>query len=96
MPGAIDGDRQTGTLDRPLGCGIDAKVRIASIAPFLAALETLSWPLFPEPHEAAYRVGGGQVRLRRFRVQDPDRDLLRLAEFREPERLSPGGPASSP
>jgi catechol 2,3-dioxygenase-like lactoylglutathione lyase family enzyme len=96
MLGTINGNWQTGTLDNPLGRGINVQIRVAAIAPLVTALEALSWPLFREPHEAAYRVGDGQVRLRQFLVQDPDGYLLRFAEFLEVEGLSPGGPASSP
>lgn len=77
----INGNWDVGSLTRPFGRGINFQVKTRSLAPILAALAELGWPLFREPYEAWYRTGadheGGS---REFLVQDPDGYLLRFAE----------------
>lgn len=69
-------------LERPFGRGINLQFQAKSLAPILAALAEIGWPLFREPYEAWYRMGadreGGS---REFLVQDPDGYLLRFAEM---------------
>ena len=77
----INGNWDVGSLSRPFGRGINLQLKTRSLAPILAALAELGWPLFREPYEAWYRTGadceGGS---REFLVQDPDGYLLRFAE----------------
>lgn len=75
-----NGSWETGDMRRPLGQGINLQIRVASVAPILAALDTAGWPLFEAPQEAWYRVGDHEGGQREFLVQDPDGYLVRLAE----------------
>lgn len=90
---AINGNWQTGPLDLPLGRGINLQIAVASVDPILEALTSLPWPLFRTPHDTRYRVGGREVHLRQFLVQDPDGYLLRFAESPGENALTPGGRA---
>lgn len=77
----INGHWEVAPLERPFGRGINFQFKVMSLAPILAALAEIGWPLFREPYEAWYRTGedreGGS---REFLVQDPDGYLLRFAE----------------
>jgi catechol 2,3-dioxygenase-like lactoylglutathione lyase family enzyme len=75
-----DRDWVTGTLEPPLGRGINLEIAVESLAPILAGLAAAGWPLFLAPEEKTYRVGGGAVTVRQFLVQDPDGYLLRFSE----------------
>lgn len=75
-----NGNWETGTLERPLGRGINFQMFVDSVAPLLDALMREKWPLFRECHDAWYRVAGEVRGNRQFLVQDPDGYLLRFAE----------------
>lgn len=75
-----NGNWETGTLERPLGRGINFQFFVDSVAPLLDALTQAKWPLFRECHDAWYRVAGEERGNRQFLVQDPDGYLLRFAE----------------
>lgn len=75
-----NGNWDTGPLERPFGRGINLQIRVASIAPILAALDAAGWPLFRPVQERWYRVGGSQAGSRELLVQDPDGYLLRFQE----------------
>ncbi|AWI91854.1 VOC family protein [Methylobacterium sp. DM1] len=77
---AINGRWQTGALAHPFGRGINLQIEVTALAPILAGLERVGWPLFEPPHEAWYRAGRCEVGLRQCLVQDPDGYLLRFAE----------------
>jgi len=75
-----DRDWVTGPLEPPLGRGINLEIAVEDIAPILAALAAVGWPLFLDTEEKAYRVGEGSMTVRQFLVQDPDGYLLRFSE----------------
>jgi catechol 2,3-dioxygenase-like lactoylglutathione lyase family enzyme len=75
-----NGHWETGPLERPLGRGINVQIKVAALAPILAALEARGWPLFEPAHEVWYRVGAEAVGCRQLLVQDPDGYLLRFME----------------
>ena len=56
------------------------QIRVASIAPILAALDTAGWLLFRPVQERWYRVGGSLAGSRELLVQDSDGYLLRFQE----------------
>ena len=75
-----NGNWETGSLERPFGRGINLQVRVASVAPVLAALEAAGWPLFRPVQERWYRIGDLLGGSRELLVQDPDGYLLRFQE----------------
>ncbi|TCR70376.1 VOC family protein [Bosea sp. BK604] len=48
----INGHWEVGPLERPFGRGINFQFKVTSLAPILAALAEIGWPLFREPYEA--------------------------------------------
>lgn len=75
-----NGRWMTGTLERPLGRGVNFQIMVDHLDPILAALRAAFWPLFEEPMEAWYRIGEAECGQRECLVQDPDGYLVRLAE----------------
>lgn len=75
-----DRDWVTGPLEPPLGRGVNLEIAVEDIAPILASLAALGWPLFLEPEEKTYRIGAGSITVQQFLVQDPDGYLLRFSE----------------
>ena len=75
-----NGNWETAPPEAPLGRGINFQITVDDIAPMVAALKAIGWPLFEEPHEAWYRYGGTEGGHRQFLVQDPSGYLLRFAE----------------
>ena len=70
-----------GSLDRPLGRGINFQIEVDAIQPIHDRLRLASIVLFREPNEVWYRqdeVEHGQIEML---VQDPDGYLLRLTEL---------------
>jgi catechol 2,3-dioxygenase-like lactoylglutathione lyase family enzyme len=76
----MNGNWQTGPLERPLGRGISFQIAVSSIAPILSSLSNIGWPLFRDVHDAWYRIGSVEGGNRQFLVQDPDGYLLRFAQ----------------
>ncbi len=67
-------------LERPFGRGMNLEIAVAAVAPILAALSAVGWPLFLPVEEKGYRVGDHVIRVRQFIVQDPDGYLVRFSE----------------
>ena len=80
MLSQVNGNWDTAPLDPPLGRGINFQISVDRIAPMVAALAAVGWPLFRAPLDAWYRVGTVEVGNRQFLVQDPDGYLLRFSE----------------
>jgi len=74
----MNGNWQTGPLERPLGRGINFQIEASSLEPILGALSAIGWPLFRDVHDAWYRTGNTEGGNRQFLVQDPDGYLLRF------------------
>ena len=75
-----NGRWETGSLETPLGRGINLQMSVPEVGPILAALATAGWPLYEGVTDAWYRVGAVESGEREFLVQDPDGYLLRFAE----------------
>ncbi|NEU11771.1 VOC family protein [Methylobacterium sp. BTF04] len=80
MLNRVNGNWKTGSLERPLGRGINLQFHVGTVAPILARLKCWPWPLFRPLHDAWYRVGIERIGFRQFLVQDPDGYLLRFSE----------------
>lgn len=68
----------TGSLDRPLGRGINLQISVPAIEPVCSSLREGGWPLFMEPETKWYRTDDGAVGVEQFLVTDPDGYLLRF------------------
>jgi catechol 2,3-dioxygenase-like lactoylglutathione lyase family enzyme len=78
----INGNWETGPLDRPFGRGVNFQISARSLDPILEALHAAGWPLYREPGEAWYRIGDepSESGSREFLVQDPDGYLVRFSQ----------------
>jgi catechol 2,3-dioxygenase-like lactoylglutathione lyase family enzyme len=77
----INGNWQTGRLERPFGRGINFQIATDDLESILEALRKMDWPLFEEPSESWYRIGEiEETGSQEFLVQDPDGYLLRFAQ----------------
>ena len=70
----------TGTLEAPLGRGINLEIQVASLDAAWERLTQAQWPIFVEPEEKWYRAGDVEIGVRQFLIQDPDGYLVRLQE----------------
>ena len=70
----------TGTLEAPLGRGINLEIQVASLDAPWERLTQAQWPIFVEPEEKWYRAGDVEIGVRQFLIQDPDGYLVRLQE----------------
>jgi len=75
-----NGTWETGTLEYPLGRGINFQIKVDTVEPLLQALEENKYPLYQKLEENWYRKGNAEVGHKEFLVQDPDGYLLRFAE----------------
>ncbi|MGY4856551.1 VOC family protein [Cryobacterium sp. AP23] len=73
-----------GSLERPLGRGINLQVMLPDIAPLLARLAAADWPLFMAAETKWYVTGATRAGVAQFLVQDPDGYLVRFSS-----RLAP-------
>ena len=71
---------QTGTLERPLGRGLNLQIAVDDLDALLATLTTAGVPLFLPLEARSYDIAGMPVVQRQFAVQDPDGYLLRFCE----------------
>lgn len=70
----------TGSLERPLGRGINFEVQVENLDTVLQRIMSAGWPIFVEPEEKWYRAGDIEIGARQFLVQDPDGYLVRLQQ----------------
>ncbi len=70
----------TGTLEAPLGRGINLEIQVARLDAAWERLTQAQWPIFVEPEEKWYRAGDVEIGVRQFLIQDPDGYLVRLQE----------------
>jgi hypothetical protein len=70
-----------GTLQPPLGRGVNFQVSVPAIEPILTALDRAGWPLFMEPEQKWYRTGKVETGVHQFLVQDPDGYLIRFSAY---------------
>ncbi|PWC06082.1 bleomycin resistance protein [Mycetocola zhujimingii] len=71
-------DWVTGSLERPLGRGVNFEIAVPSIDSIVEHCAVAGWPLFLEPETRWYRTSDGEIGVRQFLVQDPDGYLLRF------------------
>ena len=71
---------ETGSLEPPLGRGINFEVQVENLDTILRRIKNAGWPIFVEPEEKWYRAGEIEIGVRQFLVQDPDGFLLRLQQ----------------
>jgi catechol 2,3-dioxygenase-like lactoylglutathione lyase family enzyme len=77
----INGNWDTGTLERPFGRGINFQIGVTDLQPAISALEAAAWPLFRPLAEIWYRIGTAEESgARELLVQDPDGYLVRLSQ----------------
>lgn len=69
----------TGSLDRPLGRGINFQITVPDTATIAATLERAGITLFMQPETKWYRIDDEEAGVRQFCVTDPDGHLLRFA-----------------
>ena len=70
----------TGTLEAPLGRGINFEIQVAPLDAAWERLTQAQWPIFVEPEEKWYRAGDVEIGVRQFLIQDPDGYLVRLQQ----------------
>ena len=68
-----------GTLERPLGRGVNFQVTVPEITPLVERLSSAGWPLFMAPENKWYQTGDTEAGVSQFLVQDPDGYLVRFA-----------------
>ena len=68
----------TGSMQRPLGRGMNLQIAVPDVAPLLDALRRAGIRLFLEPEERWYRIGEEEAGQRQFLVMDPDGYLVRF------------------
>jgi len=73
-------DAGEGLWRAPLGRGMNLQIRVAPIAPLLAALAGAGRSIYLPVEERWYRTGAGEVGNRQFIIADPDGYLLRFHE----------------
>jgi catechol 2,3-dioxygenase-like lactoylglutathione lyase family enzyme len=78
----LNGNWETGALERPFGRGVNLQIATRSLTPIVSSLAQANWPLYREPFEAWYRIGDEprENGSREFLVQDPDGYLVRFSE----------------
>lgn len=69
----------TGTLDKPLGRGVNLQVSVPTIMPLIERLSSCGWPLFMAPENKWYHTGDTVAGVSQFLVQDPDGYLIRFS-----------------
>lgn len=70
----------TGTLEAPLGRGINLEIQVVPLDAAWERLTQAQWPIFVEPEEKWYRAGDVEIGVRQFLIQDPDGYLVRLQQ----------------
>jgi catechol 2,3-dioxygenase-like lactoylglutathione lyase family enzyme len=68
-----------GTLERPLGRGVNFQVAVPAISPLVERLSSCGWPLFMAPEDKWYQTGDTRAGVSQFLVQDPDGYLVRFS-----------------
>ncbi|MGO1297167.1 MAG: bleomycin resistance protein [Vibrio sp.] len=71
----------TGTLQYPLGRGINFQIELTDVSPLLERLSAANIALFKPPQDNWYDEGAVMSGQREFLVQDPDGYLLRFTQY---------------
>ena len=70
---------KTVEIEYPFG-GVNLQIDVERIKPIYDSLIINNYPIFVEPSESWYRVGGQHIGSREFLVKDRDGYLLRFSE----------------
>jgi len=70
----------TGTLEAPLGRGINFQIALLDIQPLYDRLRKANYPMFQDIQDQWYQTGQRRVGQREFLIQDPDGYLLRFCQ----------------
>lgn len=93
-----NGHRETGSMEKPLGRGVNFQMFVGDVDEIARNLKAAGWPLYEDLHDAWYRSGNVARGYRQFLVQDPDGYLIRFAHKigrRETESGLPPEPHST-
>lgn len=71
---------ETGTLEYPLGRGVNFQIKVNNIESLITSLKTNNYKIYEESQENWYRKNNKEVGSREFLIQDPDGYLLRFAQ----------------
>ncbi len=74
-----NGHRETGSMEPPLGRGINLQIFVEDADRIADRVKAAGIGCYHEPHDAWYRSGNVSRGYRQFLVQDPDGYLLRFA-----------------
>ena len=67
-------------IEYPFGRGMNIEITLPDIAQVQARAAKAGLPFFLQPEVKRYRVGGAEVQVRQFILQDPDGYLVRFAQ----------------
>jgi len=76
----INGNWETGKLERPFGRGINFQMDVPDVDELVAALKKNEYPIKMMPRENWYRAGKKMFGNKEFLVMDPDGYLLRFSK----------------
>jgi catechol 2,3-dioxygenase-like lactoylglutathione lyase family enzyme len=71
----------TGTLEPPLGRGINFQIELKDIAPIYERLKAITYPLYRDCKDVWRKTGDVQSGQREFLLQDLDGYLLRFCQY---------------
>ncbi len=71
----------TGTLELPLGRGINFQMEFENIEPIYQRLKAMNYPFFRDSKEVWRKTGDIQSGQREFLIQDSDGYLLRFMQY---------------
>jgi catechol 2,3-dioxygenase-like lactoylglutathione lyase family enzyme len=70
-----------GTLEFPLGCGVNFQMEFENIEPIYQRLKRIDYPFYRDSKDVWRRTGQVESGQREFLVQDPDGYLLRFTQY---------------
>ena len=74
------GEWRLADLERPFGRGMNLEIEVNDIDATNERIQERDYPTLLSLHERTYRVGDGQLKVRRLLVADPDGYLIRLSQ----------------
>lgn len=79
---------ETGTLEYPLGRGINFQIDVTNIEEIYQRLQEEKYPIFQEMEEHWYRKENVLMGCKEFLVQDPNGYLLRFSQDTKNKRIT--------
>ena len=71
---------ETGPMEPPFGRGVNFEVQVSDLEAIQSRLEAAGVGIYFGPETRWYRVGGVEIGVQQFLVQDPDGSLVRLQQ----------------